>query len=143
MNVPPQFIPTIRGGRLLIFDLKCYYVKRRLEIEHDLFDFQFGLGEYVLQLKCSHQNCKCPARCHYNEVTDVYSDFKIVDGYDHTEECVWNLPGVCLEVHKHLLYMSLADGTFTNLRDAYTNTLIKWRMFYGIEHFPPQSYFKT
>lgn len=141
---PPRWLPTSKDKRMLIFDVRAYYVRRATEVENVLVDpFAAGLGEKVLQLRCASENCWCPARCHYVEANDEYHSYVITPGRFHVEDCIYNLFAICFEDHKEMVYAGLKDGTYNNVRASYCAVLNKWRRFYQPDLFEDLNYFKS
>lgn len=124
--VPPAWLPTSRNGRMIIADNRCYYVKRDVE-----FDIEgWAMFEFSLQLQCTDSRCKRRARIKYNSILDTYTDFYVVNNRQHSEDCPWNLAGVCVEYFRNAVYAKLANGTFLNVKQAQAWAAHQFSLFY-------------
>lgn len=122
-----SWLPSQRGGRVLIHDHRGYTVTKKREYEAFVDLEAFGDGGINVPMRaenliCTNRNnseypCKCTAKVRHNVLNDTYEDFEVIGA--HADGCTWDENNVRIEIMKDRLYQKLRDKVYNNIPDAW------------------------
>lgn len=149
--IPPQWVPSQRGGRIIIVGAHCYHITKTKVlpgiIDDEDEEIPLGIKEHNLQCTDRDNQCRCTAKIQWDEEADIYSAFSYRPGQSHHEDCTWDLAAICYDFYKGQVYKKLLHREFKCVEDSRNWAFEQFRKYYptvaGYAHFPTTTYFKT